>query len=114
MNSYQTDLIEEHSNLVVRTQNLHNYIYSEASANDHRVEFANKCIQLSHMKKYEEALRARLINAGIVFENGQYLEKVAEIKPVVIAAEIPSAGNDFDFDVDNKANPTPQGDKADE
>lgn len=112
MNTYQKELIEEHAGLIVRTQNLHNYVYSEESANDHRVEFTNKCIQLSHMKKYEEALRARLINAGIVFENGQYLEKVAEIKPVIITDEIPSAGNDFD--ADNKANPTPQGDKADE
>ena len=91
MNTYQKELIDEHTGLVVRTQNLHNYIYSKESANDHRVEFANKCIQLSHMKKYEEVLRARLINAGIVFETGQYLEKVAEIKSV-IADEIPSAG----------------------
>lgn len=112
MNTYQKELIEEHTGLIVRTQNLHNYIYSEESANDHRVEFANKCIQLSHMKKYEEALRARLINAGIVFENDQYLEKVAEIKPIIIADEIPSAGNDFD--VDSKANLTPQEDNADE
>lgn len=111
MNTYQKELIEEHSGLVVRTQNLHNYVYSEESANDHRVEFANKCIQLASMKKYEEALRARLTNAGIVFENGQYLEKVAEIKPIVIADTIPSADNEFDA---NKANPTHQGDKADE
>ena len=32
------------------------------------------------MKKYEEALRARLENQGIFFENGQYFDKVAEIK----------------------------------
>lgn len=112
MNTYQKELIYEHASLIVRTQKLHNYVYSEASANDHRVEFANKCIQLSHMKKYEEALRARLINAGIVFENGQYFEKVDEIKPIIIADEMPLAGSDFD--IDNKANQTPQGDKADE
>lgn len=86
MNSYQKSLIEEHSNLVVRTQNLHNYIYSEESNNDHRIEFANKCIQLASMKKYEEALRARMENAGITFENGNYFKRVASITPVVAIA----------------------------
>ena len=86
MNSYQKALIEEHSNLVVRTQTLHNYVYSEESNNDHRIEFANKCIQLAAMKKYEEALRARMENAGITFENGNYFERVASITPVVAVA----------------------------
>lgn len=113
MNNYQQSLIEEHSHLVVRTDALNAYIYGgTAMANDDKVEYANKCIQLASMKKYEEALRARLVNSGVVFENGQYFEKVAEINPVVIAGEIPSAGNDFD--ADNKANPTPQEDNADE
>lgn len=69
-------MINEHAELVVRIQKLHNYIYSEASDKDNKTEFANKCIQLSAMKKYEEALRARLENASIVFENGQYFERV--------------------------------------
>lgn len=86
MNSYQKSLIEEHSNLVVRIQNLHDYIYSDASNGDDRVEFANKCIQLASMKKYEEALRARMNNAGITFENGNYFERVASITPVVAVA----------------------------
>lgn len=83
MNSYQKALIEEHSNLVVRIQNLHNYIYGEESNNDNRVEFANKCIQLAAMKKYEEALRARMENVCITFENGNYFERVASITPIV-------------------------------
>lgn len=112
MNSYQKALVEEHSNLVVRTQKLHDYVYSDASNNDNKIEFANKCIQLTSMKKYEEALRARIVNAGIVFEGGQYLEKVAEIKPVITADVIPSAGNDFD--ADSNTNPTPKGNKTDE
>ena len=70
-------MVEEHSQLVVRTQALHEYIYSDKSDNDNKVEFANKCIQLAAMKKYEEALRARFENAGIVFENGAYFERVA-------------------------------------
>lgn len=73
-------MIDEHSQLVVRIQKLHEYIYSDKSDKDNKVEFANKCIQLSAMKKYEEALRARLENQGIFFENGQYFDKVAEIK----------------------------------
>lgn len=83
MNNYQKALIEEHSNLIVSTQKLHDYIYSDASDNDNRIEFANKCIQLAAMTKYEEALRARLENAGITFENGNYFERVASITPVV-------------------------------
>ena len=81
-------MVEEHSQLVVRTQALHEYIYSDKSNDDNKVEFANKCIQLSAMKKYEEALRARLENQGVFFENGQYFERVAKIK-ATLAAETP-------------------------
>ena len=97
MNNYQKALVEEHSGLAVRVSKLHDYIYSDKSNNDNRVEFANKCIQLAAMKKYEEALRARLENAGIVFEEGQYFEKVASITPCV-DADMPAKGNDFDKD----------------
>ena len=69
-------MVDEHSQLVVRTQKLDEYIYSDKSNKDDKVEFANKCIQLSAMKKYEEALRARLENQGIFFENGQYFERI--------------------------------------
>lgn len=80
MEKYQKEMIEEHSGLVVRIQKLHDYVYSDKSNADNKVEFANKCIQLAAMKKYEEALRARIENAGIVFENGEYFEHVAAIK----------------------------------
>ena len=80
MEKYQKKMIEEHSGLIVRIQKLHDYIYSDKSNADNKVEFANKCIQLAAMKKYEEALSARLENAGIVFENGEYFEHVAAIK----------------------------------
>ena len=74
-------MIEEHSQLVVRTQKLDEYIYSDKSNNDNKVEFANKCIQLAAMKKYEEALRARLENQYIFYENAQYFKRIGEIKP---------------------------------
>ena len=77
MEQYQKEMIKEHGDLVIRIQNLHNYVYSDKSNADNKVEFANKCIQLAAMKKYEEALRARFENAGIVFENGMYFERVA-------------------------------------
>ena len=77
MEQYQKELIKEHGELVIRIQSLHNYIYSDQSNVDNKVEFANKCIQLAAMKKYEEALRARFENAGIVFENGVYFKRVA-------------------------------------
>ena len=80
MEKYQKRMIEEHSELVIRIQKLHNWVYSDKSNADNKVEFANKCIQLAAMKKYEEALRARLENQGIFFENGQYFERVGEIK----------------------------------
>ena len=101
MENYQKTLIEEHSQLVVRIQKLHNYVYSDKSNADNKVEFANKCIQLSAMKKYEEALRARLENAGIVFENGEYFEHVASITSTIIPP-ITTTGSDYDVDKETK------------
>ena len=92
MENYQKRMIKEHSDLVVRIQSLHNYVYSDQSDADNKVEFANKCIQLAAMKKYEEALRARIENTGIMFNNGEYLERVATI------ANDGYAGSDFDVD----------------
>lgn len=77
MKDYQKRMIEEHSQLVVRINKLDDYVYSEQSDKDNKVEFANKCIQLASMKKYEEALRARLENSGIVVEDGEYYEHIA-------------------------------------
>ena len=84
-------MVDEHSQLVVRTQKLDQYIYSDKSDKDDKVEFANKYIQLSAMKKYEEALRARLENQGIFFENGEYFERVADIKTAIVT-EITTEG----------------------
>ena len=107
MTDYQKEMIEEHSGLVVRIQKLHDWIYSNKPIKDDKVEFANKCIQLASMKKYEEALRARLENIDIVFENGEYFERVASINPV-IATDMPDAGNDYDADCEAKQNYNPK------
>lgn len=61
-------MVDEHSQLVIRIQKLHEYICSKKSNDDNKVEFANKCIQLAAMKKYEEALRTRLENQSVFFE----------------------------------------------
>ena len=87
-------MVDEHSQLVIRIQKLHEYIYSDKSDKDNKVEFANKCIQLAAMKKYEEALRARLENQGVFFENGQYFERVAEIKAAPTTATPEEGQND--------------------
>lgn len=72
-------MIDEHAQLFVRICKLNDYVYSEKSDTDDKVEFANKCIQLAAMKKYEEALRARLENLGVRFVDGEYLTSLAKI-----------------------------------
>ena len=101
MNNYQKALVEEHSNLVVRIQKLHDWIYSDKPIKDDKVEFANKCIQLAAMKKYEEALRARIENIGITFEDGNYFERVASITSTIIPP-ITTTGSDYDVDKETK------------
>ena len=98
MEKYQKRMIEEHSELVIRIQKLHNWVYSDKSNADNKVEFANKCIQLAAMKKYEEALRARIENTGIMFNNGEYLERVATITPVMCDN---NTGSDSNADAEN-------------
>lgn len=80
MKDYQKRMIKEHAQLYVRIQRLHDYVYSEQSDKDDKIEFANKCIQLTAMKKYEEALRARLENCHIHYVNGDYLERVTTVE----------------------------------
>lgn len=80
MKNFVKRMCEEHAELVVRIQKLHGFVYSNASDKTSKVEFANMCIQLAAMKKYEEALRARLENHGVFFENGVYLERVGCIQ----------------------------------
>ena len=89
MKDFVQRMVEEHAELVCRINKLHDYVYSEKSDNDDKVEFANKAIQLSAMKKYEEALRARLENQKVYFdfESGEYLEKVGCIKKHVEVRE---------------------------
>lgn len=103
MEKFVKRMVEEHAQLCVRIDKLHNYVYSEASDKDNKVEFANKAIQLAAMKKYEEALYARLNNQGVHMENGKYYEQVAEIlSQTPPPAPSKPCGSDFDVDKDSK------------
>lgn len=90
MEGYIERMIQEHKELVPRIQKLHNWVHGEAYKQVDATEFANECIQLKGMKIYEEALRARLTNACVIFDNGDYLISVDSIEN----EEKSSANND--------------------
>lgn len=94
MNKYTQQLVNEHSNLIIRINNLENYLYSKEQLNplvniennktqdaimSNMIEFANQSIQLRSMKTELLAIECRLNNKGIFFEDGAYLERVAKI-----------------------------------
>lgn len=79
MEMYVKRIIKEHSQLYVRVQKLHNFIYNEDTSVVNKADFANMCMQLAAMRQYEKCLIARLNNAGISFENDAYHECVAVI-----------------------------------
>lgn len=108
MIDYQLSLLKEHSELVAKINALDSSM-SEAYHGAHRIEYANRCIQLTAMRNYESALRARLECAGIIYDNGYYLQNIT---PASILPEptIPNTGNDYDED--NK--PCSNEDKANE
>lgn len=96
MKAFVKRMVEEHAELVSRIDKLHNYLYSERSDIDDKVEFANKCIQLSAMKKYEEALSARLENQGVkIYGCGSYYELVTDSSS--------EADTNFESKSDNKS-----------
>lgn len=70
-------MVEEHKALVEKIVKLNDFVYSEKSDKVDKIEFANCTIQLSAMKKYAEALQARLFNVGIIYEDGSYLQHIA-------------------------------------
>ena len=80
MEGYIERMIQEHKELVVRIDKLHAWVHGDAYKQVDATEFANECIQLKGMKVYEEALRARLFNAGVNYVDGQYLIAIDEIK----------------------------------
>lgn len=80
MEGYIERMIQEHKELVSRINKLHAWVYGGAHEKVDAAEFANEAIQLRAMKVYEEALRARLINAGVNFVDGEYLISIDHIE----------------------------------
>lgn len=102
MNNYQKSIINEHKELVVRIHQLDYYVHCEGGKADSKIEYANKCIQLSAMKKYAEALAARLFSAGIIFNGDTYLEPVDQIdESLADYLMYPEQSNDYDVDARN-------------
>lgn len=78
MEAFVNRMIDEHIELNRRISKLETFIYGDAANKVTRADFANMCLQLKAMRNYEEALSARLINQNVVYEHGQYFEKIAE------------------------------------
>lgn len=89
MKDFVRRMIDEHRELVARIERLEVYLSKEND--DDKYEFANKCIQLSAMKKYEECLRARLNNQGVFVENGAYFEIYKDELPACKYGKVESA-----------------------
>lgn len=99
MDKNKANLINEHADIINKIGLLHNEITASkrnSYSHDDVIEYANKCIQLSAMKKYADALECRLENAGVVFDNGEYFCKVAELNP-----RVATYGSDYDVDTEN-------------
>lgn len=107
MNAETQQLMQEHSQLIVRIDELDNELYGNGGLNAmtdiknnqtqddifrNMTEFGNKGIQLASMRTYLKALECRLNNRGIFFENGEYLERVAVIKQTTVKQQIPNPG----------------------
>lgn len=85
MKEYLKRMCNEHAELRIRIDKLQKVVYGEVSEirdKINKVEYANMAIQLAAMKKYEEALGARLENAGIAVLGNDYFMKVGTIKEV--------------------------------
>lgn len=80
MEGYIERMIQEHKELVVNIDKLNQWVYGDAYKTVDAVEYANECIQLKAMKVYEEALRARLFNAGVKIAGTEYLVAIDKIE----------------------------------
>lgn len=78
MEDFVKRMIEEHAQLNTRTIKLEQYLNKNRKTED-KIEFANKLVQLSHMKGYLKALTARLENQGVLFQDNEYKQTVARI-----------------------------------
>lgn len=90
MKEHLKNLIEEHKELNARIEKVEYFVYdydgnnhllnmnnkSPKAAKRDCMEYANITIQLRGMKMYRDALTTRLLNAGIIIEDGRYMTEV--------------------------------------
>lgn len=88
MEAYVERMCKEHKDLVDKISKLANYINTKGIFDDSKIEFANKYLQFTSMRMYEEALRNRLLGVGIVCVDGQYFEKAAKVTDPVPDVEL--------------------------
>ena len=106
MNAETQQLMQEHSQLIVRINELDNELYGNGCFNTitditnnqtqddifcNMTEFGNKGIQLASMRTYLKALECRLNNRNIFFKNGEYFEKVGVIIKDSIKSQNPNS-----------------------
>lgn len=73
MEDFVKRMIVEHKDLCEKLDRLDAWVHNpETPKTVNAVSYANKCIQLSGMKMYEEALRAELHNQGIEVDGDNY------------------------------------------
>ena len=105
MNAEVQQLMQEHSQLIVRINELDNELYGNGGFNTmtditnnqtqddifcNMTEFGNKGIQLASMRTYLKALECRLNNRNIFFKNGEYFEKVGVIIKTSVKIQNPN------------------------
>ena len=105
MNTETQQLMQEHSQLIVRINELDNELYGNGGFNTmtditnnqtqddifcNMTEFGNKGIQLASMRTYLKALECRLNNRNIFFKNGEYFERVAVIDKTSVQPQNPN------------------------
>lgn len=106
MNAETQQLMQEHSQLIVRINELDNELHGNGGFNTmtditnnqtqddifcNMTEFGNKGVQLTSMRTYLKALECRLNNRNIFFKNGEYFEKVAVITKDSIKSQNPNS-----------------------
>ena len=116
MNAETQQLMQEHSQLIVRINELDNELYGNGGLNTmtditnnqtqddifcNMTEFGNKCVQLASMRTYLKALECRLNNRNVFFENGEYFEKIGVIIKTSVKLQNPDLSKHV-VDNDNK------------
>lgn len=109
MKRYILNLINEHKELVKRTNKLAAFITScniDSVKEEYKIsleDYALMRIQLDHMNNYRDTLSTRLNHHGIMICGNRYLEDVTDINESnPVDNKTPGPGSDFDLDKQNE------------